>query len=477
MRTSLINPPPIDGEAFIREGRCMQSVDSWAAIWPPLTLAILASIARKFGEIDLFDCNVEEGYDVPRTVSRIAGFEPHVVVVNTSFPSIEADAACAAAIKAACPRALVVGFGVFFTLLDERAMEAGRGFDVGISGEPEETFAEVLRAVEGGHAVRDLPGLIWRENGEVRVGGTRPFIEDLDVLPFAARDLLHNDRYKLPTNGNPFTLINVARGCPYPCSFCIAPVYYGHRLRRHSLEYVLAEMEYCQKEHGIRDFLFWEEIFTLDRRFGMALCEAILERGWDVGWATTTRADCVDEEILTTMKRAGCTLLGLGIESASQEILDNVEKRETVEEIEQAVALARKVGLQTMGHFIFGLPGETPATVEETIDYGLKLGLDYMQCYAAVPYPKTKLGEMAREKGWVTATRWAEYDFGGRSIMKIGTIDPQKVDAARRAMFRRFYLRPGYMLRQVGGMLRHPGQILQASKFLNWMRTRDRPAG
>ncbi|MBW2230952.1 MAG: radical SAM protein [Deltaproteobacteria bacterium] len=474
MRTSLVNPPQIDGEAFIREGRCMQSVDSWAAIWPPLTLGILASIARQRGQVDLFDCNVEEGYDIARTVERVAAFRPDVVVVNTAFPSIEADAACAAAIKAACPDTLVVGFGVFFTLLDEKALDDFRGFDVGIRGEPEETFEELIRIVEAGSRVEKIAGLMWREGEKVCLGEPRPFIGDLDQLPFAARDLLPNERYTLPTNGHPFTLINVARGCPYPCTFCIAPVYYGRPLRRHSLEYVLNELEHCQKELGIYDFLFWEEIFTLDRKFGMALCQAILDRGWQVAWATTTRADRVDEEILALMKRAGCELLGLGIESSSQEILDNVQKRESVEDIRKAVKLAQKVGLKTMGHFIFGLPGETPATADATIKFGVALGLDYMQCYGAVPYPKTELGELARKKGWITSERWADYDFGGQSIMNIGSIAPERVDKARRNMFRSFYLRPFYVLRRLGDMLGNPRQILQASKFLKWMRTRER---
>src|SRR3990172_3406017 len=113
MRTLLVNPPPIEGERFIREGRCMQSVDSWAAIWPPLSLGILASLARSHGDVDLFDANVLDGYDVDRTVERAVAFEPDVIVVNTSFPSIEGDAACAAALKAACPEATIVGFGVF----------------------------------------------------------------------------------------------------------------------------------------------------------------------------------------------------------------------------------------------------------------------------------------------------------------------------------------------------------------------------
>jgi anaerobic magnesium-protoporphyrin IX monomethyl ester cyclase len=130
-----------------------------------------------------------------------------------------------------------------------------------------------------------------------------------------------------------------------------------------------------------------------------------------------------------------------------------------------------------MGHFIFGLPGETPDTARHTIAYGIELGLDYMQCYAAVPYPKTALGELAREHGWILSDRWADYDFGGRSIMHVGTIEPEAVDEARRTMFKRFYLRPGFLMRQLGQLARHPRQLLQARRFLNWMESRDRPSG
>lgn len=472
MRTLLVNPPPIEGERFIREGRCMQSVNSWAAIWPPLTLGILASLARARGDVDLFDGNVEDGYDLDRTVERAVAFEPDVIVVNTSFPSIEGDAACAAALKAACPEATIVGFGVFFTLLDQKALEACPAFDVGITGEPERTFEEFLDHLARGEDPEGLAGLMTRKGGGVVSGPTRAFVEDLDTLPFAARDLFRNEGYTLPHNGRPFTLVNVSRGCPYPCIYCIAPVYYGPRIRRHSLDYVLREIEHCQREHGLDQFLFWEEIFTLDREFGVALCDAIVERGWKISWATTTRADRVDLEILRKMKAAGCDLLGLGIESGVQEILDAAKKRETVADLEQAVVLCRHVGLRTMGHFIFGLPGETEETVRRTIDFGLRLGLDYMQCYAAVPYPKTELGKLARASGWLRSDRWMDFDFGGRSIMDTGSLPPEKVDAAREELFRRFYLRPGTMLRQAGLLARHPRQVVQALSFLRWMRTK-----
>jgi len=475
MKVSLLNPPPVDGDKFIREGRCMQSVDSWAAIWPPLSLGILGGIAKDYAEIDLFDCNVEgdkSGLPIEQTIERVRSFKPDVIVVNTSFPSIEGDMHAATELKKVCPDALIVGFGVFFTLLDENAMSDYDAFDIGIRGEPEDTFRELLESLGSETVYSEIPGLMWRENGTIKRSDDREFIQDIDKLPFASREFFRNDRYTLPHNGEPFTLIGVSRGCPYPCTYCIAPVYYGKKLRRHSLEYVLSELEECQTKYNIKQFLFWEEVFTMDRDFGIELCDAIIDNEWNISWATTTRADLVDEEILSKMKEAGCTLMGLGIETADQNIMDLSKKKEKVEDVENAVRLCQKVGLTTMGHFIFGLPGETNDTIEKTINFGVNLGLDYIQAYAAVPYPKTPLGELAKQKGYVTSNRWMDYNFGGYSIMDLGTVTPSDVDLARKEMYRRFYMRPSYALKKLGMLASNPKQILQAAKFMKWMKTK-----
>jgi radical SAM superfamily enzyme YgiQ (UPF0313 family) len=468
MKLFFVNPPTIDGEKYIREGRCMQSVDSWAAIWPPLTLAILASIGKKYGEVRMMDCNVES-LSSDETLREIVTFEPDIVVANAAFPSIDSDALFAKRVKDACARSIVLGVGVFFTLLDERSLRDAEGYDVAIAGEPEETFDEFLVMFQETGEVSPLPGLLWREGEEIKKGTPRPLIQDLDTIPIASRDLLKNERYTLPHNGHPFTLVNVARGCPYSCSFCIANIYYGKEIRHHSVDYVLNEIETCITEHGIKDFLFWEEIFTLDKAFGTALCNEIMGRGLAISWATTTRADQVNEQILTVMRAAGCELLGLGIESCSQKILDAAQKNETVDQIKQAVELCKKVGMPTMGHFIFGLPGETEQTAQETIRYIITSGIDYMQCYCAVPYPKTPLGRMAEEQGWLVAKRWSDYDFGGRSVMDIKTVSPDDVDRYRRTAFRKFYLRPRYMLRQLK-RLSSLRQLLQAAQFAKWMK-------
>lgn len=473
MKILFANPPTLDNQKFIREGRCMQSVNSWAAIWPPLTLAILASIAKKYGEVRLIDWNVEEmSFDA--LVNEVADFAPDMLVSCPTFPSIDSDAHFSKKIKELSPRTTTLGFGMFFTLLEEASLRDTDGYDAAIYGEPEVTFDELLSAYAASGKIEPLKGLLWREGSEIKKGAPRPFIENLDTIPVAARDLLRNERYKLPNNGHPFTLVNVARGCPYSCTFCTANIYYGKKLRHHSVSYVINEIEHCIREHGIRDFLFWEEVFTLDKPFGMALCDEIIRRGLNIAWMTTTRADLVEEDIIRKMKDAGCVLLGLGIESCSQEILDNARKSEKVEQIIHAVNLCKQIKLPTMGHFIFGLPGETEATAQKTIDYIVKLGLDYMQCYCAVPIPKTPLGQMALEKGWVRASRWSQYDYGGCSVMDIGTVSPADVDRYRNSAFMRFYLRPRFILRQLREITSFR-QLLQAVRFTRWMKLKPNP--
>jgi radical SAM superfamily enzyme YgiQ (UPF0313 family) len=470
MKIFFVNPPTFDNQKYIREGRCMQSVDSWAAIWPPLTLAILASIAKKYGEVRLIDWNVEDmSFDA--MVRAVVDFEPDLLVSCPTFPSIDSDAFFSKKIKGGCSRTITVGFGMFFTLLEEASLRDTEGYDVALYGEPEVTFDEFLSTYATSGKIVPMPGLIWREGKQIKKGEPRPFIQDLDTIPIASRDLFKNERYKLPHNGHPFTLVNVARGCPYSCIFCTANIYYGKKLRHHSVAYVMNEIEQSIKDYGIRDFLFWEEVFTLDKPFGIALCEEIIKRKLNIAWMTTTRADLVDKEIIKKMKDAGCTLLGLGIESCSQEILDNAQKNEAVEQIVKAVTLCKKIKLPTMGHFIFGLPGETEETAQKTIRYIVNLGLDYMQCYCAVPIPKTPLGEMAREKGWVTAKSWSQYDYGGCSVMNIGTVSPEDVNRYRRIAFRKFYLRPKFILQQFI-TVKSLRQLMQAANFLKWMKAK-----
>ena len=468
MKTYLLNPTLKDHTKFIREGRCMQKASSWATVWPPITLAQLGTIAQKWGPVRLLDGEVES-LAIDELLADLRAVAPDLVVVNTGFPSIDGDMAIARQIKQALPEAKVLAFGVYFTMLEKQAFENYPFLDFCLVGEPEITFTELLQSLNENHpALAEIPGLIYSEGTDLRVNAPRPLLEDLDVLPPIDRDLLQNDRYRLPHNNKVFTLINTARGCPYSCTYCIVKTYYGRKARRHSLARILEEVQTCREKYGIQEFLFWEEVFSLDKAFLREFCQALIDRQWNIRWAATTRVTAVDAETLALMRRAGCYLIGLGVESGSQAILNNAKKGQTLEDTRRAVRLAREAKIQTMGHFIFGLPGETVDTAEETIRFMLGLGLDYMQCYCAVPYPKTELGDLARAQGWIRAEKWSQYDFGGNSILQTDTLNPEQVDYFRSKAFRRFYFRPGYIARKLFRDL-SIRQMVRMAGFGDWM--------
>ncbi len=468
MKTYLLNPTLKDHTKFIREGRCMQKASSWATVWPPITLALLGTLAEKWGPVRLLDGDVES-LTMDELLADMRAFAPELVVVNTGFPSIDGDMEIAKRIKDAFPQTLVLAFGVYFTMLEREAFQNYPFLDFCIVGEPETTFGELLQTLnEKQPAVNRIQGLMYREGKDLRVNPPRPLLQDLDSLPLPDRGLLKNESYRLPHNNQAFTLINTARGCPYPCIYCIVNTYYGRKVRRRSLPHILEEIQICREKFGIQEFLLWEEVFSLDKAFVHEFCQALIDNGWDIHWAATTRVNALDEETLALMRRAGCYLVGLGIESGCQSILDGAKKKQTLEETRRAVRLAKQAKIQTMGHFIFGLPGETRETAEETIRFMLDLDLDYMQSYCAVPYPKTELGEMAKARGWIRAEKWSEYDFGGNSILQTDTLTREDVDYFRRKAFRRFYFRPGYILKKIFHDI-SLRQTLRLANFGDWM--------
>lgn len=471
MKILFLNPPTKDQCTYIREGRCMQLTSSWAAIWPPLTLIQMAAIVKQDGhEAAVFDSNVQE-VEFDKVTDLVEGYD--VLVLNTSFPTIDTDLEVARMVKAKLPDVVILSFGVFYTLIRDESLPEDKSVDYALVGEPDMTLKELVQALAKGgdpEEIRKIPGLLYYDkNGEKVFTGERELIDDLDSLPLPDRSLIHNERHVLPNNGQPFTLVNTSRGCPFPCTFCIVKAYYGQRVRRHSTKYMLDEIEHCQEKYGLKYFLLWEEAFTLDRNIVIEFCNGLKERGLKVNWAVTTRADTVDTEILELMKETGCFLVGMGIESAHQHILDRAKKKEKIEDIVRGVKLARKVGLPVMGHFIFGLPGETKETAEATIKFAKKIGLTYLQSYCAVPYPGTEFGEEAAREGWVTTKEWSRYNFGGESIVTMPGLTPEDITYFRRKAFRKFYFRPGKILSEMR-KLSNWRAFKQALNFLRWTK-------
>ncbi|MBN2054023.1 radical SAM protein [bacterium] len=465
MRVFMCNPPAADGVRIVREGRCMQRQGAWTAVWAPVTLALGAAVLLEQGhEVILHDCIVEE-IDYAGVQRIVAEFKPDVVVINTATPSIESDLGTARIIKQVDKRVFTAALGIHVTVFAAENLRDYPELDAVIRGEPEFTIRDLVAALASGESLDGIEGLSFRRNGGVAANPDRPRIASLDLLPSPAWQLVQRHLYRMPFMDQPFLLIPTGRGCPYQCRFCADPTFYGHTLATRSPRRVVDEMVWIRDTFEIMDFLFWSESFTINARYAMAVAEEILRRGGRFRWVCNSRVDNVDLELLIALKKAGCWMIGYGIEVGTQAILDRMHKGTTLEQAHRAVRLAHTAGLEVTGHCVLGYPGETREMVERTIDFTLELDLDFAQYYCAVPFPGAELYEEARAAGWIVSDDWSRFEQNF-SVLTTGMLAAEDVMELRRKAFRKFYMRPKTVLRTIR-RLRSRAQVL---KFLSMVR-------
>ena len=468
MKILVVNPPAYNKEDFIREGRCMQTKSSWAALWMPLSLCYISAVLRKDGhEIKLIDCIAEKISN--RNLMEIAGkFSPELVVLNTAIPSIIGDMNNALALKKADPAIKIAIVGMYPSIFQKECLNRFPQLDYAIMDEPEWVITGLVKAISGNISLAAVKGLIFRNGDEIIVNEKQNLSENnLDDLPFPARDLLNNNSYKLPTNRKKFTLLSVGRGCSGHCIYCVANVYYGRRFRKRSVESVILEIEECVNKYDIQNFLFWGESFTTDQNYGENICDEIIKRNIKINWSTTSRVDTLNQFLLNKMKKSGCILLGLGIESYDQGVLNNTRKGITIEQINRAVSMIRVAGINSMGHFVFGLPGDTKETAKKSIRFACR-NMTFAQFYCAIPYPGTELEKIASERNWITDNDYTQFELT-KSVMGNDTLTPKEIKRIRDSAYRKFYFRPKMLirtLREVDSLK----SFLSILNFIDWIK-------
>lgn len=434
----LFNPPAPDGRGYTREGRCTQEAGVWGTQWPPLTLATAAALLRRDGHRVTVRDYAAVGAGLGKLAADLRTTRPDVAIWGAGTPTIASDLAIARTVRREVPRALTGVMGTHVTVLPDEALNEP-ALDVVIRGEPEGVIRELCRS---GRPLAELAGISRRDMG----GAVR---HNPEATPLAPEEIpapdwegIDLDAYRLPLKGRRFLMVAPVRGCPWRCSFCTATLYYGSRLRFRPVESVVDEMAGNADRFGIREFFFWADTFTADRRYVQALCREIVKRGLRVAWACNGRVDTVDRETLLLMKEAGLWMISFGLESGNDAILAASGKGINVAQSREAVELAHGLGIRVAGHFIFGLPGETEATMGETLSLALSLPLDIAQFYAAAPFPGTALYREALDQGWMKGWTPGCPASQGRAVMALPGLCAERVDAFRRHAFRRFYLRP-----------------------------------
>jgi anaerobic magnesium-protoporphyrin IX monomethyl ester cyclase len=438
----LINPPvPADGAKFIREGRCQQEMGIWTTVWPPISLAISGSILKDKGyRIKIVDCPIENvTWSLLTQVIKL--FKPDFVISSISTPTLESDLDIVKLSKGINNKIKIAVFGVHVTEIPDDAFKISKDLDFVIRGEPEITASCLSDAIFNGSDFAEIKGISFRMGNDIINNPDRIFIEDLDSLPYPAWTDIDINRYRLPISGDRFLNAIPHRGCPFNCIFCASKPYYGKKTRFRTPAKFVDELEWVKSEFGVKNFLFWAETYTISKDFVMNVDREIIAHKLGIKWVCNSRVDTIDEEMMMSMKEAGCWMIGYGIESSNQKILDMAGKKIRVEKIRETISLTKKVGLTTTGHVIIGLPGETKETVMETINFVNSLPLDFAQFYTASPWPGTELYRYTKSKGLLKTENFRDYTQQ-KGVIETDTFSANDVTKYTKLAYRKFYFRP-----------------------------------
>ncbi len=434
MRVCLVSPPYLSAVKSV-VGVCS----------PPLGLAYLASMIRDEHDVRIIDSNVLD-YGVDDVRRELKSFYPDVVGITSSTPSIYEAYRVARAAKSLRDDCVVVMGGPHVTFLPEEAITESGSVDVVVLGEGEETFRELVDTIDHGGSLDSVRGIEYRKGDKTVVTKPRPFIRDLDKIPLPSFDMLPVEKYEL--QGVRYMPVISSRGCPFKCSFCASSRLFGGCWRGRSPKNVVDEVRLIHDKFGIKNIEFVDDTFTLNGKRAEEICDEILREGIDISWGASSRVDTINRKLAEKMRRAGCWIVYLGIESASQKILNAMGKKITINQIVEAVKTLKDVGIQILGSFILGFPEETIETAEQTIAFAKKLDLDYAQFSILTPYPGTPVYEYARENNMLLTRDWSKFN-ATEPVMKLKHLTIKQLQSLFEKAYLTFYMRPKMLWRWI----------------------------
>lgn len=413
-KTLLINPP-VSTEAlygaFARGGSDL----------PPLSLCYIASYLLKHGkEIEILD-TAKLRLSIAEIRKKIAEYAPAIIGFHVVTPYIDVVKFLSAEIKSLWPDILLVAGGPHFMGEPARDIEDSQ-LDIAVIGEGEQTCLEIVRGMEQARIdnflqnfAPNIKGVAYKRNKVAYVTAQRELITDIDTIPLPARHLLPPLRtYKVSViqyKRLPSTGVLTARGCPFRCIFCVCSVM-SQKIRHHSIEYVMAEINELACRYGIKDIAFIDDVFTIDRNRTYSVCEGLARRKNKLVWSANVRIGLVDKNMLKTMKDSGCWMVSVGIESGNQDILNKIKKQIKLEQAEELSRWCKEVKLMLHPNYIIGHPGETLDTINQTISFARKLYSHLPLFTIMTPYPGTELWNIAEQYGTLNKRNFSHFSLG-----------------------------------------------------------------
>lgn len=360
--------------------------------YPSLGLGYVAALLEQDGhQVRIHDFGLTPHSDIQDDLREVTDFAPELVGMTSMTGSYHYCQELGALIKDTLGVPIVLG-GPHATVFPRKVLQEDSMFDFVVFGEGEVTFQVFVRKLlRGENDWENVPGLVFRRDGAVIQNPERALIPDLDALPFPSRHLFQLDRYPLfAPNGKRMVTLLSSRGCPYNCSFCFKGIV-GRTYRQRSPANLIAEIKLVKEKYGYEDFYFIDDLFTIDVKRLDTFCEAMIAADLGVRWQCLARVDRVTAPILKKMYRAGCREVHYGIESGNEAVLARTAKHISLQQVRQAVAWSDEAGIRAKGYFMLGLPGDTIATMEETIHFAASLPLDEAMFSITTPFPGTRL--------------------------------------------------------------------------------------
>lgn len=423
---------------------------------PPTGIAYIAGALVAKGWHTRFIDMFADKLTAAGVLERVKRFAPDLVGMTVLTPSAPTCELLSQMIKAVSPKTKIVWGGVHADVFAKDIIRGG-AVDFAVHHDGEETICELVAALDAG--VQDLSGidgLSWVDDGQPRTNKERRLLRDLDSLAYPAWDLFPYHRYGLLPFADvdkPVLTMAGSRGCPYRCDYC-SLLHSGKVYRRRDPMKLVDEYEHLVDRYGVKQIGLVDPIFPLVIKDLRPFCEELVRRKLDqrCSWLSETRADRLDEETCRTMYEGGCRRVLMGIESGVDMLLGNVNKNLTTEKVRWGVNNAKKAGIQTVGLFMIGMPGETPEMTKETIEFAVDLDLDFAKFAITVPFPGSKLFEDQWQKT-LFRDDWENYTTfnpdADRLIYHPEGYDPELLIKMQAYGLRRFYMRYDQVRRQL----------------------------
>lgn len=444
MKISLVTPPfDLIRSAYASRSKIRRG------FLPPLGIGYLASSlkANCFNQIKLLD-GASMGIDERDFIGLVLKDSPDLIGISCMTASSPEAYRLANEIKKQSNVLIVMG-GPHVTDTGKEILLEEKAIDLLVIGEGEETIIELCSRLKEGKDLSNVKGIIFRNKSEIIDNGPRISKGDLDNIPMPARELYDFNLYcPLPNSYKrlPSTTVITARGCAYKkCTFCYTGGMQGQPFRRHSPKRVIEEIKILVNNYGIKEILFADSIFLLNKQWVKDFCDGLKKENIDIAWNCTAKVNLLDREILEVIAKGGCYSIFYGLESGNQDLLDIIKKGITIQQIKDAVKWTHEAGIETRGSFILGLPGETPEKANKTIDLAIELDLTYAQFNLAFPFKGTKMYDFALDVGSII-----EYKGLTRATyVPQGYRNREELEAIMRKAYFKFYFRLAYFVKHL----------------------------